>query len=198
MDYNVVKSLYDFRYWEGEKTMTDSVVLDRKEGSRKILKYAAYRLSSLSLLVIFMTNTKVALGSAVCRFNGFDVIFGNGELLNFSFMNLLTYFLILSGFALQAFDLLTGYFSRMKLGNKVEFNYITAAVTGIGAILQFFVKAFTSSDGGSSYLSVGAGVIIGGIFGLLSAVLIVLDLLDAKGIISLSGFVNAGSKEKAD
>ena len=86
----------------------------------------------------------------------------------------------------------------MKLGNKVEFNYITAAVTGIGAILQFFVKAFTSSDGGSRYLSVGAVVIIGGIFGLLSAVLIVLDLLDANGIISLSGFVNAGSKEKAD
>lgn len=148
--------------------MNDSAVLDRKEGSRKILKYAAYRLSSLSLLVIFMTNTKVSLGSAVCRFNGFDVIFGNGELLNFSFMNLLTYFLILSGFALQAFDLLTGYFGRLKLGNKVEFNFITAAVTGIGAILQFFVKAFTSSNGGSSYLSVGAWVIIGGIFGLLS------------------------------
>ena len=178
--------------------MNDSAVLDRKEGSRKILKYAAYRLSSLSLLVIFMTTTKVSLGSAVCRFNGFDVIFGNGELLNFSFMNLLTYFLILSGFALQAFDLLTGYFGRLKLGNKVEFNFITAAVTGIGAILQFFVKAFTSSNGGSSYLSVGAWVIIGGIFGLLSAVLIVLNLLDAKGIVSISGFVNAGPKEKAD
>lgn len=174
--------------------MNSSAFLNTKKSSQKILKYVAYRLSSLSLLVIFMTNAKVSTEAVVFRFNGFDVIFGNGSALNFSFMNFLTYFLILSGFVLQALDLLTGCFSRLKLGNKVEFNYITAAVTGIGAILQFFVKAFISSDGGD-YLSVGAGIVIGGIFGLLSAGLLVLTLLDANGIVSISGFVKAGSKD---
>ena len=70
---------------------------------------------------------------------------------------------------------------------------LLAAVLALGTVLTG-----CSSNGGSSYLSVGAWVIIGGIFGLLSAVLIVLNLLDAKGIVSISGFVNAGPKEKAD
>lgn len=139
---------------------------------KKYLTWAGYAFGVIAFIMIFCpvvkTNDLEILGCPeTC--NGLDVIFGmkarnylgqEWELFEFSFMNLLTYVLVLVGAACTF---------RNK-NDSVKLRYISIACFAVAAIFFFCTVSFCVMESElKEELSLGFGAVIGGISSLLAA-----------------------------
>ncbi len=137
-------------------------------------------LGIVAICMIFAKNVNIEVKSSNSNisfsldggsYSGADVTFGKENYFDFSFMNLLTYILVLASVVLSILKV-----TNVLKGNISE--YIIAALLLVAGIFFFCTGAFTIiSSGVSITKSLAVGAILGGIFSLAGCVLSVLPVL---------------------
>ena len=158
-----------------------------------ILLCGAAVLGLVSILMMFAPGVQYTvdaglLGKSVTAYTGAQITFGytektgtplgeiSAKVFNFSFMNLLTYILVLAGLVLAVLAIV---FKCKYIAPVAAGCFLIAGIFYFLAV-PFCAPAIENSDALATYkeaLSLGAGAIVAGILSIISAVLCVLKTL---------------------